>query len=279
MSTTPPIQYSGPIISADVPWETRRHLQLIYQKLGNHTQAFSLQQQAIAKIKGGGTTTVIEGGAGGGGGSVTEAGIPVNNQSGVTSYATVQGDDGALIVLSDAAAIAVSLTTQTPPWSCFISNQGAGTATLTPAVGTISYPGNPGAVSLPLLGGYCTLAVFDGNNWWAATLPIVPLTFSVISHQFLTAYNALTGVFSAAQPAFTDISGIAQVAQGGTGTATPGLVAGTNVTITGSWPDQTINATTTGLSVTITTAKLTTGGTQGSMTFSNGLLVSQTQAT
>lgn len=34
-----------------------------------------------------------------------------------------------------------------------------------------------------------------------------------------------------------------------------------------------------GLSVTITTAKLTTGGTQGSMTFTNGILTAQTQAT
>jgi hypothetical protein len=32
------------------------------------------------------------------------------------------------------------------------------------------------------------------------------------------------------------------VANGGTGTATPSLVAGTNVTITGSFPNQTINA-------------------------------------
>lgn len=35
---------------------------------------------------------------------------------------------------------------------------------------------------------------------------------------------------------------IIDVAHGGTGTATPGLVAGTNVAITGSWPNQTINA-------------------------------------
>lgn len=32
------------------------------------------------------------------------------------------------------------------------------------------------------------------------------------------------------------------VANGGTGTATPGLVQGTNVTITGTWPNQTINS-------------------------------------
>ena len=39
------------------------------------------------------------------------------------------------------------------------------------------------------------------------------------------------------------LAGTLAVASGGTGTATPSLVQGTNVTITGSWPNQTINAT------------------------------------
>lgn len=39
------------------------------------------------------------------------------------------------------------------------------------------------------------------------------------------------------------LGGTLAVASGGTGTATPSLVQGTNVTITGSWPNQTINAT------------------------------------
>ena len=38
-------------------------------------------------------------------------------------------------------------------------------------------------------------------------------------------------------------SGILPVVNGGTGTSTPNLVQGTNVTITGTWPNQTINAT------------------------------------
>lgn len=38
------------------------------------------------------------------------------------------------------------------------------------------------------------------------------------------------------------IVAILAVANGGTGTATPALVAGTNVTITGTWPNQTINS-------------------------------------
>lgn len=42
------------------------------------------------------------------------------------------------------------------------------------------------------------------------------------------------------------ISGTIAVAQGGTGTTTPALVAGTNVSITGTWPNQTINSTASG---------------------------------
>jgi len=38
------------------------------------------------------------------------------------------------------------------------------------------------------------------------------------------------------------LSGIVPVLNGGTGTATPALVDGTNITITGTWPNQTINA-------------------------------------
>ena len=40
----------------------------------------------------------------------------------------------------------------------------------------------------------------------------------------------------------SNLSGIVPVAKGGTGTATPSLVAGTNITITGSFPNQTITA-------------------------------------
>lgn len=44
-------------------------------------------------------------------------------------------------------------------------------------------------------------------------------------------------------PLTTGVTGLLPVASGGTGTATPALVAGSNVTITGSWPNQTINST------------------------------------
>jgi len=39
------------------------------------------------------------------------------------------------------------------------------------------------------------------------------------------------------------LAGTLAVANGGTGTATPNIVAGTNVTVSGTWPNQTINST------------------------------------
>lgn len=40
----------------------------------------------------------------------------------------------------------------------------------------------------------------------------------------------------------TDVTGILPKANGGTGTATPGLIQGANILITGSWPNQTISS-------------------------------------
>jgi hypothetical protein len=40
-----------------------------------------------------------------------------------------------------------------------------------------------------------------------------------------------------------NVTGVVAVANGGTGTATPSLVAGTNITISGTFPNQTINST------------------------------------
>ena len=51
-----------------------------------------------------------------------------------------------------------------------------------------------------------------------------------------------------------NVTGIVAVANGGTGTATPSLVAGTNVTITGTFPNQTINSSGGAAGVTAVTA-------------------------
>jgi hypothetical protein len=171
----------------------------------------------------------------------------VNNQTGAASYSTGQTDNGAFIILNSASPVAFTLTSSVSfPWFCIPVNQGTGLVTLTPFSGTIN-----GAASMTLASGYFALVSFDGTNFWAATLPIGPQTFTAVLHEFLTAYNAATGVFSAAQPSFPDISG---------------NLATSQLPIAG-------------LSVTITTAKLSSGGTQGSMTFTAGLLTAQVQAT
>jgi len=55
-----------------------------------------------------------------------------------------------------------------------------------------------------------------------------------------TATN-LTGL-----PLTTGVTGLLPVANGGTATATPSIVAGTNITVTGTWPNQTIASTASG---------------------------------
>ena len=69
-----------------------------------------------------------------------------------------------------------------------------------------------------------------------------------------------TGLTTSGGPVTTagviTLGGILNVANGGTGTATPALVAGTNVTITGTWPNQTINSSGGGGSGTVTTVSV-----------------------
>jgi hypothetical protein len=60
-----PIQYSGPKVSLNVPQDIRFHLQQIYQKLGNHTQAFELLKGQLGTVE----TTAATAGGGTSGGS------------------------------------------------------------------------------------------------------------------------------------------------------------------------------------------------------------------
>ncbi len=152
--------------------------------------------------------TIVQGSAGNTG--------TVNNQSGNTSYATQQSDNGALIVLSDASPVALSLTTSLVlPWFCVPVNQGAGLVTITPAAGNIN-----GGASITLPTGYFAVIAYDGANFWAATQPIVPVNTPAVAHQWLSAYNAATGAFTQTQPVYADIGGtIPTWNQNTTGTA------------------------------------------------------------
>ena len=86
---------------------------------------------------------------------------------------------------------------------------------------------------------------------------VLPIVQSTVTKQVSVA-NLTAG--RAVSAASLTLSTALPVASGGTGTATPSLVAGTNVTITGTWPNQTVAAASS--SGTVTSVALS-GGTTG----------------
>lgn len=101
----------------------------------------------------------------------------------------------------------------------------------TPADGTFSATGAAAWDANHAVSGLGTMAEQDANN--------VNITGGSLS--------GVTGVAtSGTNSNITSLTGLTtplSVAQGGSGTATPALVAGTNITLSGTWPNQTINAT------------------------------------
>lgn len=171
----------------------------------------------------------------------------IRDETGSTAYTNLQADNGILLILNDASAVAVTLdSSMVTPYFLFSTNGGTGTVTYTPTSGLIN-----GAASWVLPEGGLFLIAFDGVNWKTSDVLVLAQTFNAVAHEWLNSYSATTGIFTATQPAFTDISGNLATSQ----------------------------LPTAGLTTTITTAKLTSGGANGSMTFTNGLLTASTPAT
>ena len=94
----------------------------------------------------------------------------------------------------------------------------------------------------------------QGNNLSASYLTTSSATATYLQVSSATA-NFVTQ--SSVTATYFNKSGILPVANGGTGTSSPGLSAGTNMgSITGSWPNQTINASST---LVTSTASVTSG--------------------
>jgi hypothetical protein len=59
-----------------------------------------------------------------------------------------------------------------------------------------------------------TFAVVGSNiSLTAGSSGVFPITFAAVAHEWLNSYNAVTGLFTATQPAYTDISGTPQLPQ------------------------------------------------------------------
>jgi hypothetical protein len=136
----------------------------------------------------------------------------LNNQIGNTSYTTLPSDAGTFILLGASSPIAVALSTFstspaiTLPWATVFINTGTSVATLTPASGTIYYPNNPAASSMPIPPGDAVSVVFDGENFWGVTFPVPPQNTPQITSLWLNSYNNETGAFGQSQPATSDLS-------------------------------------------------------------------------
>jgi len=104
---------------------------------------------------------------------------------------------------------------------------------------------------------------FDGTHW----IPVaIAVSQAPVASEWINSYDASSGAFTTSQPAFTDISGIATPAQ------IPPLSSLAGQITTAQLPAA-------GLTVVEVTAALTVGGTQGSNTYTNGILTARVQAT
>jgi hypothetical protein len=111
-------------------------------------------------------------------------------------------------------------------------------ANLTGAVTSVGNATSLGSFSSANLLAALTDETGTGANVFATSPTLVTPILGTPTSATLT--NA-TGL-----PLTTGVTGQLPVANGGTGTATPSIVAGTNVTVTGTWPNQTIAASASG---------------------------------
>lgn len=102
---------------------------------------------------------------------------------------------------------------------------------------------------------------------------IIPGNTPAILHQWIDAYDASTGMFHQSQPDYSDLTGTPTLP------VTKTAITGEYLTAYDSTTGAFSQSTPAGITVVITTAALTLGGTQGSMTYVGGLLTAQVQAT
>ena len=118
-----------------------------------------------------------------------------------------------------------------------VTTPAAGAFTTLAASSTTTLSGLTASTALALDASKNVVSVANtgtGSNVLATSPTLITPALGTPSAAVLT--NA-TGL-----PLTTGVTGILPVANGGSGTATPAIVAGTNITVSGTWPNQTINS-------------------------------------
>lgn len=211
MSTTPKsalVKWWPAISDEPTPSETSLHTRLLFNGLNDANQAIVTLKGQLDGVTQTVTTNIIQSSGSSPAPPAPPSSFPglggVNDISGDVTYTTTGTDNGVLLILNDASGTAVTLNSGvTSPFFLFTSNLGtAGVGTFTPNSGTIN-----GVASFALNPLYTAIMVFDGTNWHATALPIVPSSMAKVAHEWLDSYNAATGVFTQSQPAYSDISG------------------------------------------------------------------------
>jgi hypothetical protein len=105
----------------------------------------------------------------------------------------------------------------------------------------ISVPGTPASGHVRIWAD-TTSGTLSAKEWTVGARSSMAYSSTSVAHQFLTAFSALTGTFSQAQPAFTDISGSATNAQLPAFTGDVTKPAGSGVTTLANIPTSVLPA-------------------------------------
>ena len=225
-----------------------------------------------------GTLPVANGGTGvtsssGTGSVVLNSGPSITNATLTTptvgsAGSTFNGSTSGTTVLK-AAAVAGTTTITMPATT--------GTMALTSDVPTV----NNGTLTMAVSGtGLSGSATFSANQSGSSSFTVASNATDANTASTLVARDG-SGNFSAGTITATlsgnatNVSGVVAVANGGTGTSTPSLVAGSGISVSGSWPNQTI-ATSVGINLTATTLSANYTIASGTNGFSVGPVTVQT---
>ena len=185
---------------------------------------------------------------------------------------TILASDGASGVKS------ISIGTGLSYASGILSNTANGTVTSVTATAPVASTGG----TTPVISMSAASALADGyltSTDWSTFNNKQPAGSYLVSGGALGTPSSGTLTNVTGLPLSTGVTGLLPITNGGTGTATPALVAGTNVSITGSWPNQTINASSTGGTVTSVSVVSANGlaGTVSNPTTTPAITLSTTQ--